>query len=70
MILFMLKEILEKENMSQNQFSKISDVRPNTINNICNDNLKRLELSTFDKILKTLVSMGYEIEDIIQYKKE
>lgn len=68
MIIFNLDKILEKENMSQNQFSKISDVRPNTINNIYNNNLKRLELSTLDKILGTLNSMGYKIEDVIKYK--
>jgi len=69
MIIFNLDKILEKENMSQNQFSKISDVRPNTINNIYNNNLKRLELSTLDKILSTLNSMGYTIEDVIKYKE-
>lgn len=68
MIIFNLDKILEKENMSQNQFSKISDVRPNTINNIYNNNLKRLELSTLDKILGTLNSMGYKIEDVIKHK--
>lgn len=68
MIIFNLDKILEKENMSQNQFSKISNVRPNTINNIYNNNLKRLELSTLNKILGTLNSMGYKIEDVIKYK--
>lgn len=70
MIMFKLHEILKKENMSQNRFSKISYVRPNTINNIYNNNLKRLELNTFDKILKALNSMGYKVEDVIQYKEE
>lgn len=69
MIIFQLQEILDKEGLSQNQFSKLSGVRPNTINNICNNNLKRLELSTLEKILETLFNMGYSLEDIIKYNK-
>lgn len=69
MISFRLHEILKKENMSQNQFSRISSVRPNTINSICNNNLKRLEVNTLDKILEALITLGYGIEDIIQYKE-
>ncbi|AVQ34016.1 helix-turn-helix domain-containing protein [Staphylococcus muscae] len=68
MIFFNLHEILKKENMSQNKFSKISGVRPNTINNICNNNLKRFELATLEKIMAVLFPMGYKIEDVITYK--
>lgn len=70
MIKFRLKRILEKEGLSQNQFSKMCDVRPNTINNICKNNLKRLELSTLEKILKVLKKLGYGIEDVIEYFEE
>lgn len=70
MIKFKLKEILEKEGLSQNRFSKMCDVRPNTINNICNNNLKRLELCTLEKILKALKKMGYGIEDVIDFYEE
>lgn len=69
MIIFQLQEILDKEGLSQNQFAKLSGVRPNTINNICKNNLKRLELSTLEKILETLFDMGYSIEDVIKYNK-
>lgn len=67
MITFNLKEILENEGLSQNQFSKMSDVRPNTINSICNNTLKRLEISTLEKILAALSDMGYSIEDVVKY---
>ncbi|OFS52254.1 hypothetical protein HMPREF2873_05250 [Staphylococcus sp. HMSC075H09] len=69
MIIFHLQEILNKEGLSQNQFSKLSGVRPNTVNNICKNNLKRLELSTLEKIMETLSDMGYSVEDIIKYNK-
>lgn len=69
MIIFQLQEILDKEGLSQNQFSKLSGVRPNTINSICKNNLKRLELSTLEKILETLCNIGYSLEDVIKYNK-
>lgn len=69
MIIFHLQEILNKEGLSQNQFSNLSGVRPNTVNNICKNNLKRLELSTLEKIMETLSDMGYSVEDIIKYNK-
>lgn len=67
MIVFRLKNILDAEGISQNQFSKMSAVRPNTINNIYNNRIKRIELCTFEKILSTLTKLGYSIEDIIEY---
>lgn len=69
MIIFKLQEILDKEGLSQNKFSRMSYVRPNTINSICKNNTKRLEIDTLEKILKTLSDMGYCIEDVIKYYK-
>ena len=69
MVFFQLNEILEEEGISQNEFSRISKVRPNTINDICNNKIKRLELCTLDKILSVLNTMGYGVNDFIEYKK-
>lgn len=67
MIIFKLDEILKIENLSQNQFSKICDVRPNTINSICKNNIRRLEINTFEKIIRALNKMGYNVDDLISF---
>lgn len=70
MIKFNLKSILNEHNMSQHQFSKMSKVRPNTINNIYNNTLRRLEIDTLEKIMSVLNEMGYTISDFILYEYE
>ena len=73
MIIFVLNERLKELNISQNKFAKQSHIRPNTINDICNNSTKRIEVSTINKILIQLNKIGireYCIEDIIKYKHE
>lgn len=69
MIIFHLSDILKKEGLSQNQFARISDIRPNTINEMVNNKLKRLELETFAKLLIALKSLGYSVNDLIELKE-
>ena len=69
MIKFKLDEILKIEKLSQNQFSKICDVRPNTINSICKNNIRRLEINTLEKVIKTLNKMGYKVDDLISFEE-
>lgn len=47
----------------------MSDIRPNTINEIVNNKLKRLELETFAKLLITLEKLGYSVNDLIELKE-
>lgn len=70
MLIFKLDVILNKERISQNQFARLSGIRPNTINNIVNNNIKRLEISTLEKILSVLLQLGYQMEDFMIYSKE
>lgn len=70
MINFNLKEILDSNNISQNKFSKMTKVRPNTINNIYNNSIRRLELDTLEKIMIKLEELGYDISDLIKLKKD
>jgi len=69
MINFKLSDILKKEKLSQTKFSKLCGVRPNTVNDICNNKIKRLELKTLDKILESLFIMGYTLNDFIDFDK-
>lgn len=70
MIRFELKNILENEKMSQYKFSKLTKIRPNTISNIVNNNIKRLNIKSLDTILKELDKYGYSINDLINYTSE
>lgn len=73
MIYFVLHERLKELSISQNKFAKQSQIRPNTINDICNNYTKRIEVSTINKILIELNNIGereYAIDDIMQYKNE
>lgn len=69
MIIFHLAEILRDNDISQNQFARMSNIRPNTINEIVNNTLKRLELDTFAKLLIALKQIGYSIDDLIEVKE-
>lgn len=69
MIIFHLAEILRKNDISQNQFARMSNIRPNTINEIVNNTLKRLELDTFAKLLIALKQIGYSVDDLIEVKE-
>lgn len=69
MIIFHLADILRENKISQNQFARISDIRPNTINKIVNNKLKRLELETFTKLLVALKELGYSMDDLIELRR-
>ena len=73
MIKFFLNEILEELNISQTGFAKQADIRPNTINDICNNRTKRIEISTLNQIMKVLNELNedsYNINDLISYSNE
>lgn len=70
MIIFYLADLLEKENISQNKFARITGVRPNTINDIVNNKVQRIELRTLTKILNVITRWGYSLTDLIEYKEK
>ncbi|PTL37412.1 helix-turn-helix domain-containing protein [Alkalicoccus saliphilus] len=73
MIKFNLHSLLKQHNYSQHEFSEISKVRPNTINDMCNNKTKRIELETLNKIMKGLqiiTKKEVSIEDLIRYEDE
>ncbi|MFS7205979.1 helix-turn-helix domain-containing protein [Carnobacterium divergens] len=73
MVFFVLNERLKELNISQTKFAKQTNVRPNTINDMCNNVTKRIEVTTINKILMGLNKLGdreYSITDIIKYENE
>lgn len=73
MIIFYLKDCLKELNISQNKFARQSGIRPNTINDLCNNKTKRIEICTLEKIMSTLNSISsrvFLLEEIIKYEEE
>lgn len=73
MIYFKLDGLLKQINYSRAQFAHLSGVRPNTINDMCNGNTKRLELETLNAImvaLNKITQNNISICDLIEFRKE
>lgn len=49
-----LREILEERNMSQRQLATLMNIRPNTINHLCSDNVDRVYIRTLEHICEAL----------------
>lgn len=67
MIQFKLASILKEQHISQYKFSHITNIRPNTINNIVNNNIQRLNIKSLDIILTEIGKWGYSLEDFMEY---
>ena len=63
-IRFKLADILEKENMSKNHLSVISNVRFDTIGKYVKGDIERVDLDIICRFCKAL---NCKIEDIIEY---
>jgi DNA-binding Xre family transcriptional regulator len=73
MIAFELNKILMELKISRTKFAKISNVRPNTINDMCNGITKRIEVETLENIMNALNQLSKEpinVADIINYEKD
>lgn len=73
MIIFHLKKILLELKVSQTSFAKKANIRPNTINDMCNNQTKRIEIKTLTQVMLTLNSLSdncYEICDLMEFKEE
>lgn len=70
MIIFHLEELLQQQKISQNEFARMTGIRPNTINDLVKNKTKRLEIATLNKILKVIVRWGYTLPDFIEYREK
>lgn len=70
MIKFKLDRLLEENNITRNALAREAKIRPNVVYEMCNNETKRIELKTLDKILETLNRMTnrpINVSDIIEY---
>jgi predicted transcriptional regulator len=73
MIKFNLDELLKEYNISRTKFSHLAKVRPNTINDMCNGNTKRIEVETLNNIMRTINEISnkqIDAADLITFKKD
>lgn len=72
MINFKLDELLKQLGSSRNHFANVAGVRPNTINDMCNDKTKRIEIETLVSILDALNMLSdkyISIDNLIEYRR-
>ena len=67
MIKIKLSEQLGKRRISRRELAQLIGVRPNTIGDIYNDNVKRLDISTLNKICMVL---NCDISDILEFIRD
>lgn len=75
---FFLKEVLEEIGESRNAVAVEAKVRPATLHDIYNNNMKRIELESFGRILDTInmfaekkgLDKRYTIDSIVRYEYE
>lgn len=67
MIKIKLSEQLGKKRMSRRELAQLVGVRPNTIGDMYNDNVKRLDVATLNKICTVL---NCDICDILEFTKD
>lgn len=67
MIRIKLSELLGKKRMSRRELAQLIGVRPNTIGDMYNDNVKRLDVATLNKICTVLEC---DISDILEFTKD
>lgn len=66
MIKIKLSELLGKNKMTRKELSERIGVRPNTIGDLYNEKVKKIDLNTMDKICDVL---NCDISDLLEYKK-
>lgn len=62
-----LNEILEKNNMSQRELARLTNIRHPSISEMCNNDTKRMPLDNLARICEVLKC---DISDILELKKE
>ncbi|MDM5291708.1 helix-turn-helix transcriptional regulator [Peribacillus simplex] len=73
MIRFNLDELLKKNKISRTKFAHLAKVRPNTINDMCNGNTRRIEVDTLNNIMRTINELDkgtVDLADLISYVKD
>lgn len=69
-IVFKLAEVLEECGITKNALAREAKVRPNLVYELCDNKTKRIEIETFDKLMRTLNEISgrkITIDRVIEY---
>ena len=67
MIRIKLSEILGRKKMTRKKLAELANVRPNTIGDMYNEKVRKIDLDTLDRICAVLKC---NISDLLQYQDE
>ena len=67
MIRIKLCEVLGREKMTRKKLAELNNVRPNTIGDLYNENVKKIDLDLLSRICQTL---HCDISDLLEYEEE
>lgn len=67
MIKIKLAELMGKHKMTRKKLAELTEVRPNTIGDLYNENIKRIDIQLLNKICQIF---DCNVEDILEYSSE
>ena len=67
MIRIKLSEVLGRKRMTRKKLAELANVRPNTIGDMYNEKVRKIDLDTLDRICAVLKC---NISDLLQYQDE
>ena len=67
MIRIKLSEVLGRKKMTRKKLAELTNVRPNTIGDMYNEKVRKIDLDTLDRICAVLKC---NISDLLQYQDE
>ena len=67
MIRIKLSEVLGRKKMTLKKLAELANVRPNTIGDMYNEKVRKIDLDTLDRICAVLKC---NISDLLQYQDE
>lgn len=65
MIRIKLSEVLGRKKMTRKRLAELTNVRPNTIGDLYNEKVKKIDIDTLDKICNVLEC---DISDLLEYQ--
>jgi len=67
MIRIKLSEVLGREKMTRKKLAELANVRPNTIGDMYNEKVHKIDLDALDRICAVLKC---DVSDLLQYQDE
>ena len=63
MVTIRLRALLEEQNMSQSELARITQIRPSTISDLCNNNSNFIKLEHIDRIC---IALGCRVDELLK----